>query len=471
MGSAGSKQPITPARPLRNKHLSHVSDPRSPTSGIPRTPIEVEQSSTRVTPRAAEEDGQEVSGPCTADPRSPTHGIQRTPLKPTVTETLQNLVKQLSQAFAYEDEAQLGIDQEDQEPLHGFEAEVDENSKPLLETEEEVERILQASEDQQAPDLQQIEEITLSSNRTKLAAEQATGTSPGLLQGRAEQHQTTASPEEVELAMGLLRLADVAGSVEDTPTEASAEIADISCLQRVDLGLPAENMEPDFSLETVEQACDRVPLADSDFAAEESKRKISREEEVELALGLLRLADVSKLADENDPNVLCEKVSVQTKSVVEDAYEAKKMPCTLAAGFVEQICISGQDKKAMPQEQGLKSIHIDAEEWKNTDAVPRTRLPSSPSSRPTGGKQLRQRPRKATGKVLSMSTNNGRSPLKILGDDNSPSTIAHRQVKRPPVLSESVNERLDSTSRPLKLVRGWEDFHNKENAPFHSLEN
>lgn len=39
MGASGSA-PATPAAP-RNKHLAHVTDPRSPTAGILRTPIEV----------------------------------------------------------------------------------------------------------------------------------------------------------------------------------------------------------------------------------------------------------------------------------------------------------------------------------------------------------------------------------------------------------------------------------------------
>lgn len=41
MGSAKSV-PVTPARPpLHNKHLARVADPRSPTAGILRTPIQV----------------------------------------------------------------------------------------------------------------------------------------------------------------------------------------------------------------------------------------------------------------------------------------------------------------------------------------------------------------------------------------------------------------------------------------------
>lgn len=41
MGSAKSV-PVTPARPPpHNKHLARVADPRSPSAGILRTPIQV----------------------------------------------------------------------------------------------------------------------------------------------------------------------------------------------------------------------------------------------------------------------------------------------------------------------------------------------------------------------------------------------------------------------------------------------
>ncbi|NXR59306.1 CDCA3 protein, partial [Rhadina sibilatrix] len=98
MGASGSA-PATPAA-LCNKHLSHVSDPRSPTAGILRTPIEVvsspagsPQPSPAETPAST---GQE------RDPRSPTPGISRTPMRAVSSDSVDRLVKQLSEAFGAE---------------------------------------------------------------------------------------------------------------------------------------------------------------------------------------------------------------------------------------------------------------------------------------------------------------------------------------------------------------------------------
>nr|XP_012422641.1 PREDICTED: cell division cycle-associated protein 3 isoform X2 [Odobenus rosmarus divergens] len=79
MGSAKSA-PVTPARPPpHNKLLARVADPRSPSAGILRTPIQVESS-----PQPNLPAGEQLEGPNQAqdsDPRSPTLGIARTPMK------------------------------------------------------------------------------------------------------------------------------------------------------------------------------------------------------------------------------------------------------------------------------------------------------------------------------------------------------------------------------------------------------
>ncbi|XP_074050600.1 cell division cycle-associated protein 3 [Macrotis lagotis] len=108
MGSAKSVPtvPATPGCPApRNKHLAHVTDPRSPSAGILRTPIQV-KTSPQPSPSAMEQQ-QEVGTkameqPQDSDPRSPSFGIIRTPMKTSTVDPLNQLVKQLSEAFGVE---------------------------------------------------------------------------------------------------------------------------------------------------------------------------------------------------------------------------------------------------------------------------------------------------------------------------------------------------------------------------------
>ncbi|KAM5262923.1 cell division cycle-associated protein 3 isoform 2-T2 [Ctenodactylus gundi] len=98
MGAAKSV-PVTPARPPpHNKHLARVADPRSPTAGIQRTPIQVES-----TPQTSQPGGDQLDGPKQAqdaDPRSPTLGIARTPMKTGNPQS--PLVTQLCEVFETE---------------------------------------------------------------------------------------------------------------------------------------------------------------------------------------------------------------------------------------------------------------------------------------------------------------------------------------------------------------------------------
>lgn len=444
MGSAGSKQPVTPARPLRNKHLSHVSDPRSPTSGILRTPIEVEQSSARATPQAVDEDGQDSVCPRTADPRSPTHGVLRTPLKPTVTEALHSLVKQLNQAFTYDDGVRLGMEQE---TTQGTKEEAEQFWPPLLKMEDESGRLVQETEMlQQAPD-----HILEAPDQEPLEAQvEQTAETLEVSDNESRTQVNEISPEEVELAMGLLRLADIGLPAEGTGQKN---------LLILDMGLPPQN------LDLLKQAGSVLPV-------EESNCKVSREEEMEFALGLLRLADVSNTVKERGPEDSPDEVVAHTEGISEVTKNFTEMHNSPAEPFVESHCMNDAEKE-YPQAECLRSVHCDvsSEVQIKAEAMPRARLLSSPASRPTGVKALRQKPRKATGKVLTAPAGHTRSPLKILGDDNSPSNVTHRQVKRHPMLSDSSNERLESTNRPLKLVRGWEDVHNKENAQYPMVDN
>ncbi|XP_039073462.1 cell division cycle-associated protein 3 [Hyaena hyaena] len=100
MGSAKSS-PVTPARPPpHNKLLARVADPRSPSAGILRTPIQVESSPQPTLPAGEQlESPNEAQG---SDPRSPTLGIARTPMKTSGGEPPGPLAKQLNEVFETE---------------------------------------------------------------------------------------------------------------------------------------------------------------------------------------------------------------------------------------------------------------------------------------------------------------------------------------------------------------------------------
>ncbi|XP_029875597.1 cell division cycle-associated protein 3 isoform X1 [Aquila chrysaetos chrysaetos] len=111
MGVSGSA-PVAP----HNKHLAHVRDPRSPSAGIFRTPIEVVSS-----PAGSPQPGaaEPVAGSRQAqDPRSPTPGVSHTPRRAVSSESLDRLVRQLNEAFGAETAAQEpGPAGPDEEPV------------------------------------------------------------------------------------------------------------------------------------------------------------------------------------------------------------------------------------------------------------------------------------------------------------------------------------------------------------------
>ncbi|EDK99770.1 cell division cycle associated 3, isoform CRA_b [Mus musculus] len=98
----GSTQSVsgTPARPLpRNKQVARVADPRSPSAGIQRTPIQVESSPQPSLPAEQLNGLKQAQDP---DPRSPTLGIARTPMKISGPDPQCSLVKELSEVLETE---------------------------------------------------------------------------------------------------------------------------------------------------------------------------------------------------------------------------------------------------------------------------------------------------------------------------------------------------------------------------------
>ncbi|XP_059811470.1 cell division cycle-associated protein 3 [Hypanus sabinus] len=113
MGTSSSSCTETPVKVVYNRHLGDVLDPRSPTAGILRTPIEVLGSpstpESRLEPCVQEEEqtGEPSGSP---DPRSPTPGVSRTPLKTSVAEGLGSLAKQLTDMFISPERGTQGDD-------------------------------------------------------------------------------------------------------------------------------------------------------------------------------------------------------------------------------------------------------------------------------------------------------------------------------------------------------------------------
>ncbi|MBN3299694.1 CDCA3 protein, partial [Amia calva] len=104
-------------QPISNKHLHTAMDPRSPTDGINRTPIQVNDvKGQRV--GLAETLGLED------DPRSPTLGVSRTPMKDITAGTVTSFVRRLNELFVDDGE-------EDVKKQEGEETGAHSESKPL----------------------------------------------------------------------------------------------------------------------------------------------------------------------------------------------------------------------------------------------------------------------------------------------------------------------------------------------------
>ncbi|XP_015193365.2 cell division cycle-associated protein 3 [Lepisosteus oculatus] len=105
MGTSESKVAVAtpklepPSRPVRNKHLQSVIDPRSPSAGIDRTPIQVGAVSSLTPVRGGLSEGAVLED----DPRSPTLGISRTPMKDIMAATVTSFVRRLNDLFLDEE--------------------------------------------------------------------------------------------------------------------------------------------------------------------------------------------------------------------------------------------------------------------------------------------------------------------------------------------------------------------------------
>ncbi|XP_031432203.1 cell division cycle-associated protein 3 isoform X2 [Clupea harengus] len=102
MGSSESKiATVSTPKPdpnlrIKNLRVAQLVDPRSPSTDIDRTPIQMAGAVSKT--RVEELAGSSI--PC--DPRSPTHGISRTPLKDSVSGTVSSFARRLGMLFLNE---------------------------------------------------------------------------------------------------------------------------------------------------------------------------------------------------------------------------------------------------------------------------------------------------------------------------------------------------------------------------------
>ncbi|CAI5663786.1 unnamed protein product [Oreochromis niloticus] len=106
MGSSESKMTasaaIKPEPAFKKTHISHLIDPRSPSAGIERTPIQVGQLVSKTS--------AEMKSECPvvfSDPRSPTIGITRTPVREVMRATVGSFARRLGMIFHSEVEGKL----------------------------------------------------------------------------------------------------------------------------------------------------------------------------------------------------------------------------------------------------------------------------------------------------------------------------------------------------------------------------
>lgn len=106
MGSSESKMavsaPLKPEPAIKNSRVSHLIDPRSPSTGIDRTPIQVSE----LRPKAVS-DAKSQCPLAFTDPRSPTVGIARTPVRDVMRATVGSFARRLGMIFHNETEGKV----------------------------------------------------------------------------------------------------------------------------------------------------------------------------------------------------------------------------------------------------------------------------------------------------------------------------------------------------------------------------
>lgn len=106
MGSSESKiagsAPLKPEPAIKNSRVSHLIDPRSPSTGIERTPIQVSE----LRPKAVSDLKSEHPLVFT-DPRSPTVGIARTPVREVMRATVGSFARRIGMIFHNETEGKV----------------------------------------------------------------------------------------------------------------------------------------------------------------------------------------------------------------------------------------------------------------------------------------------------------------------------------------------------------------------------